>query len=294
MFPRKFQILKEHRRYIKHKKSHLKKKRRINSFKNWLLARDSASRISTFPKYHSFLENLEPSQRSREEIMALLSKIKDNKPFFKLQKLTDYELYLDGHKKECFIKFSRAFFLTELRIFSESFNIKKGFKNILMRIRLNDPLDQTQILDEDAENSSYKYRSIVVEIPSSFDDSKIVKESERGIETWIEGVDLGEDFLNDFFKWWMKNFLFVQERYDNFLKSFQSALVEWMKQAPLDLVEKAYTNLIHYSKDASFDRWETELGNEEVVSHVNQGIKIFGIKIENIQKGTDLLTKFGL
>lgn len=34
-----------------------KKKRRIDTFKNWLLARDSASRISTKSNYNSFLES---------------------------------------------------------------------------------------------------------------------------------------------------------------------------------------------------------------------------------------------
>ena len=47
------------------------KKRRVNSFKNWLLARDSASRISTYPKYHSFLENTQSLNRDRSQIMDL-------------------------------------------------------------------------------------------------------------------------------------------------------------------------------------------------------------------------------
>jgi hypothetical protein len=34
-----------------------KKKRRIDTFKNWLLARDSASRISTKSNYNGFLES---------------------------------------------------------------------------------------------------------------------------------------------------------------------------------------------------------------------------------------------
>jgi len=34
-----------------------KKKRRIKSFKNWLLARDSSSRISTKSTYNGFFES---------------------------------------------------------------------------------------------------------------------------------------------------------------------------------------------------------------------------------------------
>lgn len=34
-----------------------KKKRRIDTFKNWLLARDSSSRISTKSNYQGFLES---------------------------------------------------------------------------------------------------------------------------------------------------------------------------------------------------------------------------------------------
>jgi hypothetical protein len=36
-----------------------KKKRRIKTFKNWLLARDSASRISTKSNYMGFFESLD-------------------------------------------------------------------------------------------------------------------------------------------------------------------------------------------------------------------------------------------
>lgn len=40
-----------------------KKKRRIKTFKNWLLARDSASRISTVPNYIGFFEEKEENKK---------------------------------------------------------------------------------------------------------------------------------------------------------------------------------------------------------------------------------------
>ena len=48
-----------------------KKKRRIDTFKNWLLARDSASRISTKSNYNSFLE----SEKKESESDLLFRKL---------------------------------------------------------------------------------------------------------------------------------------------------------------------------------------------------------------------------
>jgi hypothetical protein len=44
-----------------------KKKRRIKTYKNWLLARDSASRISTKPSYMGFLEGKDENQEDKND-----------------------------------------------------------------------------------------------------------------------------------------------------------------------------------------------------------------------------------
>jgi hypothetical protein len=272
-----------------------KKKKRIDTFKNWLLARDSSSRVSTFPKYHSFLESMDNSKRTMAEVMFLLGKISSNKPFFKLQKLIDYESYQDGQERKYGIKFSVNYFLPDLRLFMESFKIGRVFLSTFIKIMLKDSVSETEIVDQVEYNKDgYQFRRLDVEIPDSFDDSKIVEESEKCIQSWINGIEFGEEFLNDFFRWWMNNFLFVEDKWDNFLKYFPSALVEWMRQAPTHLVEQAYVTLVDTSKDTSFSRFDTELGNEEVISHVKQGIKEFGIEIGEVERGTDLLSKFGL
>jgi hypothetical protein len=43
-----------------------KRKRRVKTFKNWLLARDSASRISTKSNYNGFLESLEKNNHDND------------------------------------------------------------------------------------------------------------------------------------------------------------------------------------------------------------------------------------
>lgn len=45
-----------------------KKKRRINTFKNWLLARDSSSRISTVPSYRGFFESDKDDEDKKDKL----------------------------------------------------------------------------------------------------------------------------------------------------------------------------------------------------------------------------------
>lgn len=44
-----------------------KRKRRINTFKNWLLARDSSSGISTKSNYSGFLESKKNSDNGKND-----------------------------------------------------------------------------------------------------------------------------------------------------------------------------------------------------------------------------------
>lgn len=45
-----------------------KKKRRINTFKNWLLARDSSSRISTVSNYRGFFESDKDDENKKDKL----------------------------------------------------------------------------------------------------------------------------------------------------------------------------------------------------------------------------------
>jgi len=271
----------------------LKKKRRVNTFKNWLLARDSASRISTFPKYHSFLESYNHSKRSMYGTMALLQKIKNNKPFFKLERLISYEAYQLGDDGVLDIRFEKRDLKYSILVFLESFDIVDEFMSVYLKVKLNDSIDQSQIIDRTIVEDK-TFRELEIDIPSSLEDSEIVLEAESILRTWIEGINYSQDSLNNFFKWWMTNFLFVEDMYGNFLKSFESAFVEWMRQAPIHLVEQAYSLLLFHSKNDKIIRKNTSPSNEDVVSHVNQGIEEFGINIPELKKVTDLLSKFGL
>ena len=73
-----------------------------NNFKSLLLAKD-AIHISTYPKYHSFLENLNSIDRS--QVTHLFDSITNSKSFYKFSKIDNevmpqfYLLERNPHKE---------------------------------------------------------------------------------------------------------------------------------------------------------------------------------------------------
>lgn len=270
-----------------------KKKKRINSFKNWLLARDSASRISTVPNYHSFLESNQSKVRKKTEVMDVLDSITDSKYFFKFDQIINPGLAKDANQGKITIWIKDKDLVAGVLEFFECFNVP-SFAPLWIKIELVQDQKETilgQGKTEDENNKKAKF--IYAHIPSSYDDQKIVSEAKKVIEYWINDLDFGDEIANNFFKWWMKNFIFVQEKYSNFLKSFESAFVEWIRTISPEEASQAYLNIINNSKDTSIKRTRTTIGTKEIIDHINQGIKEFNIPIGEVQKGSNLLRRFG-
>lgn len=268
------------------------KKRRVNSFKNWLLARDSASRISTYPKYHSFLENLDPIDRDRSQVMDLFDSITDSKCFYKFGQMVNPGLTKDAKERKINIWIANKDQHGGIIDFLECFNPPSTNMKTSIWINLDDNINETVIGLTDYQNPDSRF--IYAKIPSSFDDRKIVSESKKVIQYWIEKIDFGEETANSFFKWWMENYIMVQEKYSNFLKSFESAVVEWMRTVPPEVAEKAYLIIVNNSKDEKIRRRKTNLGTKEIIDHIDQGIKEFNIPINDLRKGIGLLGNFGI
>jgi hypothetical protein len=222
------------------------KKRRVNTFKNWLLARDSASRISTFPQYHSFLENSQSFERNRSQIMDLFDSIVDSKFFYKFNQIMNPGLSKDARQGKITIWISNKDLVGGIFDFIECFNIQK-FEQVWIKIQLVEDGLETIVGKGETESDNGKSDFIYVHIPYSFDDRKIVSESKKAIEYWIDNTDFKDDLANKFFKWWMQNYIFVQEKHSNFLKSFESAFVEWLRTISPGEAGDAYLKIINNS-----------------------------------------------
>jgi hypothetical protein len=272
-----------------------KKKKRINSFKNWLLARDSASRISTVPTYHSFLESSQPLIRDRSQIMDLFDSITESKPFYKLNQIINFGMAKDAKEKKINIWLPNSYSQDILK-FLECLNPKSvGDLSPMIFIKLIAKefyeLKDTEIYKERSESGRCM---IYLLIQESLVDSQIVQESQKVIKYWIENVDLEDELSTNFFKWWMENYIFKQDKYSNFLKSFESAFVEWMRTVPPKEAGEAYLRIINNSKKETIRRRNTDIGTKEIIDHINQGIVQFNIKIEDLKASTDLLRDFDI
>jgi hypothetical protein len=264
-----------------------KNKRRINTFKNWLLARDSASRIAPVSKYYSFLENEGAPELSRREILAIFDTIDDSSTFYKLHKLFDYEKYKDAGKKEFKLSTNYKNSSSEIRSFINCLSPTRWDSRNEMVITLDPQISEPLFSDEKSEdNLTTRGRVIRLSIPMTYSKKQILEECFKLVDRWIDGSNWGEKYKTDFFKYWMKAFLFTGGKYDNFQKSFESSFVEWLRVAAKDDASQAYLDLLNNSKN-------DKLGIKDIVDHVNQGIKEFGIDLNGIEKGYRLLSRFG-
>lgn len=201
----------------------------------------------------------------------------------------DYGLYKDGNKRKMTIDLLGKWRRRGLSEFLESFGAR--LKNIARMSVMIGPADSKEEIEIDPD-----LRFIKLTIPENYDKKQALESYKTLWDAWIENLEYGKEYQNDFIKWWMRTYLFAP-RSQNFPQEFQSALVEWMRQAPLELVKEAYGDLIIKSNDESINRHVTDIGNKKIVDHVNQGIEIFDINIKkeakDIQKGASLIKKFG-
>lgn len=268
-----------------------KKKRRIDSFKNWLLARDSASRINNADGNSAFFESSNwEDDRRRMEIFDLIS---GSLPFGKLKyKIFDFGMMKDAGAGDMNIAIRNQDIQRWFGEFIECLNPSE--RNIVNRILI-------KITDEliigDAEQVSLGIFGILkmeCEIPINYKDGDVTKAAHSIIRSWIAQSSFGQDsYQTRFFRWWMSEFLFSGNTYTHTPDSFEEALVQWLKIADREDGKKLYLDLIKNSRNSTIKRSVTELGTEEIINHVNQGIKEFNIDLDDISKGTNMMRRFG-
>jgi hypothetical protein len=224
--------------------------------------------------------------------MDLFDSITDSKTFYKFKQIVNPGLTKDAKERKITIWIANKDQQGGIIDFLECFNPPSKNMKASIWITLDDDVKETEIELADYQTPDSIF--IYAKIPSSFDDRKIVAESKKVIQYWIEKIDFGEETANSFFKWWMENYIMVQEKYSNFLKSFESAVVEWMRTVSPEVAEKAYLMIVNNSKDTKIRRRRTSLGTKEIIDHIDQGIKEFNIPISDVKKGIGLLGNFGI
>lgn len=266
-----------------------KKKRRIDSFKNWLLARDSASRINNADGNSAFFESSNwEDDRRRMEIFDLIS---GSLPFIKLRsKIFDFGMMKDaGAGKSMTIAIRNQDIQRWFGEFIECLEPKEW--NMVNRILI-------KITDElvigDVEQVSPGILKMECELPLYHSGYDVDKAAHSIIRSWIAQSSFGQDsYQTRFFQWWMNEFLFTGNTYTHTPDSFEDALVQWLKIADKEDAKKMYLDLIKNSEDSTIKRSYTKLGTEEIIDHVNRGIKEFNIDLGDLRSGSNMLRRFG-
>jgi hypothetical protein len=266
-----------------------RKKKRIDSFKNWLLARDSASRINNADGNSSFFEssNWGEDDRRRMEIFDLIS---GSLPFIKLRgKIFDFGMMKDAGAGNMTIAIRNQDIQRWFGQFIECLEPKEW--NMVNRIII-------KISDEltigNAEQVSPGILKMECEIPLYQSGYDVDKAAHDIMRSWISQTSFGQDsYQTRFFRWWMNEFLFSGNTYTHTPDSFEEAIIGWMKIADIEDSKKMYLDLIKNSNDTNIKRSYTELGTEKIIDYVKQGIKEFNINISDLTKGTNMLKRFG-
>ena len=221
-------------------------------------------------------------------MIDLFDTILESKYFYKFLKIINPEIIKYEGQKSIDILISNNYPLEGIFDFIELFNIQK-IKQLLIRIEL--VFYESKTIFGKGEIGDGKIDFIYVHIPHSFNNEKIVLESKKAIEYWIDNTDFKDDLANKFFKWWMQNYIFVQERNSNFLKSFDSAFVEWLRTISPEEAGDAYLKIINNSTDTRIKK-RSSLGTKKIIDHINQGIEVFDIPIDKLKKGSNLLRRY--
>ena len=266
-----------------------KKKRRIDSFKNWLLARDSASRINNADGNSAFFEssNWGEDDRRRMEIFDLIS---GSLPFIKLRsRIFDFGMMKDAGAGNMTIVIRNQDIQRQFGEFIECLEPKEW--NMVNRIFI-------KIADElvigDAEQDSPGIIKMNCEIPLYHSGSDVDKAARSIIRSWIAQSSFGEDsYQTRFFRWWMNEFLFTGNTYTHTPDSFEAALVGWMKIADQKDIEQAYRELIINSKDTRIKRSYTKIATKEIIDHVNSNMKEFNADIKDLSTAYRAISRFG-
>lgn len=266
-----------------------RKKRRIDSFKNWLLARDSASRINNAEGNSTFFESSMwgEDDRRRMEIFDLIS---GSLPFIKLRgKIFDFGMMKDAGAGNMSIAIRNQDIQRWFGEFIECLEPNEWNMVNRIEIKMSD-----ELIIGDAEQDSPGILKMECEIPLYHSGHDVDKAAYKIMRSWISQSSFGKDsYQTRFFRWWMNEFLFTGNTFTHTPDSFEAALVGWMKIADKEDAKKLYLDLIKNSKDSTIKRSRTKLGTEEIIDYVNKGIKEFNIDLGGAGKGTRLISRFG-
>ena len=96
-------------------------------------------------------------------------------------------------------------------------------------------------------------------------------------------ISVYQDSINQTFSEYLVN-------YDFFIETMEKY---GFKIISLEDAKKMYLDLIKNSEDSTIKRSYTKLGTEEIIDHVNQGIKEFNIDLGDLRSGSNMLRRFG-
>jgi hypothetical protein len=277
-----------------------KNKRRIKTFKNWLLARDSASRVSTKPTYLGFFsESLEDQQITKYDVMGLFDAITDSVPFKRFFKFSGSNL---GISKDVTQKDPID---SQLRINLGSSN---SYPNIIRFIIFLEPeppkASYTGIVIEPTlgeydlkeKVSSPSHLKMIAKIPLSYkDDKKKISDTVKDlISLCFEGLTEEGTYQYIFLNWWIENLIFKGDEWESSSLLFENALVEWMKNADPEDVKNAYVNFFTDAKGKrdKIEKSRYYLDYDTIVREVREAIKEAGIKLDGVDRGSSLLSRF--
>jgi len=275
-----------------------KNKRRIKTFKNWLLARDSASRISTKPTYLGFFsESLEDHPVDKYQIMELFDAISDSTPFKRLEKFSGSNIGSNKMAKGIDDSiFWVDFYLTlsypnivRFLIFLDTNSSKDfytGKKRVLIR-----PTQGDYSIENNISSGQ-----INVNIPLSYknDKKKIAEIIKDFIRLSFEGLAEEGTYQSRFLNWWIENLIFKGDEWESTSLLFENALVEWMKNADPEDVKQAYVDFFHDPKGKrdKIEKSRYYLDYDTITKGVKEAIKQAGIKLDGTDRGSSLLSRF--
>jgi hypothetical protein len=267
-----------------------KKKRRIDSFKNWLLARDSASRINNADGNSAFFESVNSGEDDRRR-MEIFDLITGSLPFIKLRgKIFDFGMMKDAGAGNMTIAIRNQDIQRQFGEFIECLDPKEWNMVNRIEIKISDKL-----IIGDAEQVSPGILKMECELPLYQIGSDVNKAAYSIMRSWISQASFGKDsYQTRFFRWWMNEFLFTGNTYTHTPDSLEEALVGFMRIADIEDSKKLYLDLIANSKDSRIKRSYTKLGTKEIIDYVNKGIKEFNIDLGGLIRGSNLLSRFGI
>jgi hypothetical protein len=277
-----------------------KNKRRIKTFKNWLLARDSASRVSTKPTYLGFFsESLEDPQITKYDVMGLFDAITDSTPFKRFFKFSGSNL---GISKDVTQK---DLLDSQLRINLGSSNSYPNVYRFIIFLEPEPPKSyyagiviEPTLGEYDLKEkvSSPSHLKMIAKIPLSYkDDKKKISDTVKDlIRLCFEGLTEEGTYQYRFLNWWIENLIFKGDEWESSSLLFENALVEWMKNADPADVQQAYVDFFHdpKGKKDKIEKSRYYLDYDTITKGVKEAIKEAGIELDGTDRGSSLLSRF--